>query len=45
MGILRRREKYFERVAKGNVWVTWGFIGSEMELVRATRRREALTGV
>lgn len=27
--------KYFERVAKGNVWVTWGFIGSEMELVRA----------
>jgi Flp pilus assembly protein TadD len=28
-------QKYFERVAKGKVWVTWGFIGSEMELVRA----------
>src|SRR5437588_3046312 len=23
---------YFERVAKGRVWVTWGFIGSETEL-------------
>jgi len=25
---------YFERVAKGAVWVTWGFIGSETELAR-----------
>ncbi len=27
--------RYFERVAKGKVWYTWGFIGSEVELVRA----------
>jgi tetratricopeptide (TPR) repeat protein len=25
---------YFERVAKGRVWVTWGFIGSEAELAQ-----------
>jgi tetratricopeptide (TPR) repeat protein len=25
---------YFRRVAKGHVWVTWGFIGSEVELQR-----------
>jgi hypothetical protein len=23
---------YFQRVSKGRVWVTWGFIGSETEL-------------
>jgi tetratricopeptide (TPR) repeat protein len=27
-------EQYFRRVAKGHVWVTWGFIGSEVELQR-----------
>jgi len=27
-------EQYFRRVAKGHVWVTWGFIGSELELQR-----------
>jgi tetratricopeptide (TPR) repeat protein len=27
-------EQYFRRVAKGHVWVTWGFIGSETELER-----------
>ena len=26
--------RYFERVARGNVWVTWGFIGSEVEISR-----------
>lgn len=26
---------YFRRVAKGHVWITWGFIGSEQELLRA----------
>src|SRR5581483_11804399 len=26
--------KYFERVYKGHVWITWGFIGSEIELAR-----------
>jgi len=27
-------EQYFRRIAKGHVWVTWGFIGSEVELAR-----------
>jgi Flp pilus assembly protein TadD len=27
-------EEYFRRVAKGHVWVTWGFIGSDLELQR-----------
>jgi tetratricopeptide (TPR) repeat protein len=27
-------EQYFRRVVKGHVWVTWGFIGSELELER-----------
>jgi tetratricopeptide (TPR) repeat protein len=26
--------KYFQRVSKGNVWVTWGFIGSETEVAK-----------
>lgn len=29
-----KAEEYFRRVAKGHVWVTWGFIGSEVELER-----------
>jgi Flp pilus assembly protein TadD len=31
-------EQYFRRVAKGHVWVTWGFIGSEVELARMKKR-------
>ena len=27
-----KAHEYFARVAKGGVWVTWGFIGSEVEL-------------
>jgi len=30
-----KAQEYFHRVAKGHIWITWGFIGSEMELVRA----------
>jgi tetratricopeptide (TPR) repeat protein len=26
--------EYFRRVSKGNVWVTWGFIGSEVEMAK-----------
>jgi Flp pilus assembly protein TadD len=29
-----KAQEYFRRVAKGHVWVTWGFIGSEVELGR-----------
>jgi len=32
-----KAQDYFRRVAKGNVWVTWGFIGSEVELARLKR--------
>ena len=34
-GHAAKAQEYFRRVAKGHVWITWGFIGSEMELVRA----------
>ncbi len=27
-----KAKEYFRRVRKGHVWVTWGFIGSELEL-------------
>ena len=30
-------EQYFRRVGKGHVWVTWGFIGSSVELQRMKR--------
>lgn len=30
-----KAQTYFTRVEKGHVWVTWGFIGSELELGRA----------
>ncbi len=26
--------KYFRRIAKGHIWYTWGFVGSETELAR-----------
>jgi tetratricopeptide (TPR) repeat protein len=28
---------YFKRVSEGNVWITWGYIGSETEMVRRKR--------
>ncbi len=31
---------YFRRVLKGHVWVTWGFIGSEVEVARAGKSGE-----
>ncbi|SPE41664.1 hypothetical protein SBA3_450028 [Candidatus Sulfopaludibacter sp. SbA3] len=34
-GNAEKAQEYFRRVAKRHVWVTWGFIGSEMELLRA----------
>jgi tetratricopeptide (TPR) repeat protein len=29
-----KAKEYFQRVMKGHVWVTWGFVGSELELAR-----------
>lgn len=29
-----KAQEYFRRVMKGHVWVTWGFIGSELELAK-----------
>lgn len=29
-----KAKEYFSRVVKGHVWVTWGFIGSELELTK-----------
>lgn len=32
-----KAREYFERIVKGRVWVTWGFIGAETELARSRR--------
>jgi Flp pilus assembly protein TadD len=32
-----KAREYFQRVMKGRVWITWGFIGSEVELGRAPK--------
>lgn len=32
-----KAQDYFRRVAKGHVWVTWGFIGSETELAKSKK--------
>ena len=29
-----RAQEYFHRILKGHVWITWGFIGAEMEIRR-----------
>ena len=33
-GNAAKAKEYFERVSKGHVWVTWGFVGSETEVAR-----------
>jgi len=32
-----KAQEYFARVVKGHVWITWGFVGAEVEIVRARR--------
>lgn len=36
-GAAGKAQDYFRRIAKGHVWVTWGFIGAEAELLRASK--------
>jgi tetratricopeptide (TPR) repeat protein len=33
-GDTAKAKEYFRRVLKGHVWITWGFVGSETELLR-----------
>ncbi len=33
-GDAAKANEYFARVSRGNVWVTWGFVGAEEELSR-----------
>jgi len=33
-----KAQEYFARILKGHVWVTWGFIGAEVELTRARHK-------
>jgi hypothetical protein len=30
-----KAREYFRRVLQGHIWITWGFIGSEVEVARA----------
>ena len=32
-GDMAKAQEYFHRVLKGHVWITWGFVGSETELL------------
>lgn len=34
-----KAQEYFRRVLKGHVWITWGFVGSEVEVHRAAQRQ------
>jgi tetratricopeptide (TPR) repeat protein len=36
-GNAAKAQEYFKRVVKGQVWVTWGYIGSEIEVAKASR--------
>jgi len=38
-GDAAKAREYFRRVVKGRIWVTWGFIGSEVELNRDAGKR------
>jgi|SRR5450432_21152 len=29
-----KAQQYFQRIVKGHVWITWGFVGAEVELIR-----------
>jgi Flp pilus assembly protein TadD len=40
-GDMPKAEEYFHRVLKGHVWITWGFVGSEAELLRNRQRAKA----
>jgi hypothetical protein len=33
-GDTAKAQEYFRRVLRGHVWITWGFVGSETELLR-----------
>jgi len=33
-GDTAKAREYFQRVLKGHVWITWGFVGSEVEMAR-----------
>jgi len=33
-GDAAKAQQYFRRVLRGHVWITWGFVGSETELLR-----------
>jgi tetratricopeptide (TPR) repeat protein len=32
-----KAQEYFTRIVKGHVWITWGFVGAETELIRSRR--------
>jgi len=37
-GDTAKAQEYFRRILKGHVWVTWGFVGAETELLRYNLR-------
>lgn len=37
-GDTAKAQEYFRRILKGHVWITWGFVGAETELLRSQGR-------
>lgn len=37
-GNAQKAEAYFHRIVKGQAWITWGFIGAEIEVAKAARK-------
>lgn len=35
-----KAQDYFQRVLKGHVWITWGFVGAEVEVARARKQKQ-----
>jgi tetratricopeptide (TPR) repeat protein len=36
-----KAQEYFQRIVKGHVWLTWGFIGAELEVAKAGKKSSA----
>ena len=38
-GNTEKARGYFEKIVQGKVWGTWGYVGSEVELARMTKKK------
>ena len=38
-GSAAKAQEYFQKIVKGNVWITWGYIGAENEVARRSKSK------